>query len=462
MIALSNIRDGEGRCPPKVQQFLLDLLRFNDNTGNVFSDNYYVSTLVAALGHSLIPGQLEIPNFYEDDEDEFDRFDDGTSTDVLEQAVREIDRYRTLDYLMPTYHNSITISCLQASMRLMMAGIIPKDLTPFMIHSRFGNFINVRLASFDALLLLGALDDVQTTKYLCSVIGDDPVPYVRFHVAQSLAEVLGVLMAHDGLDGRREMQESLLVEEDGVITGHEFPSYEHDKPDAYVLDVARRMYGQQPMLRSEVWRVLTSNPYLEHRVLKYLLLFCDILYPPGESILHKLKFRAPTVEEVVMSDALPVVAPAAARTTTPAAPVTTTPIPPPVVTAPPPAQPPSKVPAAQPVSHPAAKPTVVPAKVPRPPSSAAPLPAIQHARELDQIPAQSTVPAAPLASTPVPTPASAPVPAHPPAPKPSKPKTETPKPPKPPKVKAPPVVPVLIQSRIFKWSLINDHIGWVK
>lgn len=314
----------------------------------------------------MIPGHLETHNVYEDDEDEFDSLEDSASTEILEQGVREIDRFRTLDFLMPTYHNVVTTSCLQASMRLMMAGIIPKDSKPFMVHSRFGNFVNVRLVSFDALLLLGALDYDKTIEYLCKVVGEDPAPYVRFHVAQSLAEMLGILMAHDGLEGHREMQESLVVEEDGVITGHEFSPYDHDKPGAYGLEVARKMYGYQPTLQKEVWKLLTGYPYQEHRVLKYLLLFCDILYPPGESILHRLKFRAPTVEDIMMKEPVPVLEPAPARVVAPVAPVAMTPMPLPAATLPPPTQAPPRISPPRPVTPLATNIIPTPMKVPAP------------------------------------------------------------------------------------------------
>ncbi|KAH7057737.1 hypothetical protein BKA57DRAFT_385108, partial [Linnemannia elongata] len=303
-IALSNIRDERGYCPLKVRQFLLDLLRFNDNTGNVFSDNYYVSTLVSALGHSLIPDFTRGRSGMDDDEDEtFEHADDPQGKEVLEQAVREIDRYRTLDYLIPTYHNTVTVSCLQATARLMLAGVIPRDLKMYMMHTRFGNFTDVRLASFDSLLLLGALDNYKASEYICNVIEQDPSPFIRFHVAQGLAEILGIFMARDGLEGHRELHDSLF-EEDG--SSGQKSGQSGDKPALPALDIVRRQYGVQPVLRREVWRILTSYPYLEHRILKYLLLFCDVLYPPGESILPKLKFRSSTNDDIAMRDSSPV------------------------------------------------------------------------------------------------------------------------------------------------------------
>ncbi|KAI1321818.1 hypothetical protein EDD11_000094 [Mortierella claussenii] len=447
-VALSNIRDERGYCPIKVRQFLLDLLRFNDNTGNVFSDNYYVSTLISALGHSLIPDRSQIPqDMFEDEEENFEHMDEIAGAGILDQAVREIDRYRTLDYLIPTFHNTVTVSCLQATMRLMIAGIIPRDLKTFMMHSRFGNFINVRLASFDSLLLLGALDNFKASEYLCNVIEQDPSPYVRFHLAQGLAEILGVIMAREGVDGHRDMHESLLVEEDGISSGFDAHGQASDKPALQGLDSVRKQYGQQPILRKEIWRILTSYPYLEHRILKYLLLFCDILYPPGESILSKLKFRPAVMEDVVMRDPSPAQEPpsipasASARpalSVSASLPITMVPL--------------SQASGSAPLSVttnslpiPAVAPELLAAVAPSPmmqPSQqhvqaptamADPVAAPVPTRTLAPTPTLTLAPTPTLASTPTPTPAPAP------APKPVKVKPETSKPPKTTKAKVPAV-----------------------
>lgn len=43
-------RNAHGICPPDVIRFLLDLFKYNDNSKNRFSDNYYRAALVRALG----------------------------------------------------------------------------------------------------------------------------------------------------------------------------------------------------------------------------------------------------------------------------------------------------------------------------------------------------------------------------------------------------------------------------
>ena len=43
---MAKLRNGHGICPPEVLKFLLDLFKYNDNSKNNFSDNYYRSSLV--------------------------------------------------------------------------------------------------------------------------------------------------------------------------------------------------------------------------------------------------------------------------------------------------------------------------------------------------------------------------------------------------------------------------------
>jgi transcription initiation factor TFIID subunit 2 len=44
------VRDTEGFTPDEVLEFLLHLLKQNDNTGNPYSDYSYLATVIEALG----------------------------------------------------------------------------------------------------------------------------------------------------------------------------------------------------------------------------------------------------------------------------------------------------------------------------------------------------------------------------------------------------------------------------
>lgn len=107
VIAFSQVRDPYGRTPAKVRQFLLDLLKYNDNIGNEFSDGYYIATIISTLGDAFIPTQDIVDGMEEDDPE---------NEKLLEAAVSEIERFRTLDCVIPTYHNVVTMSCLKVTL----------------------------------------------------------------------------------------------------------------------------------------------------------------------------------------------------------------------------------------------------------------------------------------------------------------------------------------------------------
>ena len=54
-LAMSALRNSHNICPPEVVKFLLDLFKYNDNSKNTFSDNYYRAAMVEALGGTVTP-----------------------------------------------------------------------------------------------------------------------------------------------------------------------------------------------------------------------------------------------------------------------------------------------------------------------------------------------------------------------------------------------------------------------
>ena len=64
--------------------------------------------MISALGDAFIPS----PDSHHNDEEGF-HIQNPRDERLLEEAKAEIERFRTLDYVVPSYHNVVTISCLQ-------------------------------------------------------------------------------------------------------------------------------------------------------------------------------------------------------------------------------------------------------------------------------------------------------------------------------------------------------------
>lgn len=54
-IAMAGLRNAHGICPEEVLNFLMDLFKYNDNSKNRYSDNYYRAALIEALGATVTP-----------------------------------------------------------------------------------------------------------------------------------------------------------------------------------------------------------------------------------------------------------------------------------------------------------------------------------------------------------------------------------------------------------------------
>jgi hypothetical protein len=52
---MAGLRNALGICPSDVLDFLMDLFKYNDNSKNRYSDNYYRAALIEALGATVTP-----------------------------------------------------------------------------------------------------------------------------------------------------------------------------------------------------------------------------------------------------------------------------------------------------------------------------------------------------------------------------------------------------------------------
>lgn len=96
LAALSNVRDRYGEAPRAARQLLLGALQCNDNSENVYSDSYFISMLVRALTNTVIASK-RVPSM---------------------EVLREVERLRRSDLLVPSFHNVVTRACLDSLTRV--------------------------------------------------------------------------------------------------------------------------------------------------------------------------------------------------------------------------------------------------------------------------------------------------------------------------------------------------------
>ncbi|ORY34750.1 hypothetical protein BCR39DRAFT_514465 [Naematelia encephala] len=166
--ALADLRNPTtGMSWPEVRGLLLDALRNNDNTHNMYSDSFWLATLVTAIGNA------------------FSASDDHAS------AAEVIDRVLTMDRLVPSFRNVVTEAALQSQLKAILAGQRMNNPRTFLPYTREGNYEAIRLIAFDCLLICRPPGrSMALTTHLVEVIRDDESLVVRRHVARAMAEAI--------------------------------------------------------------------------------------------------------------------------------------------------------------------------------------------------------------------------------------------------------------------------------
>jgi transcription initiation factor TFIID subunit 2 len=167
--------------------------------------------------------------------------------DILEDAKKEIVRYKEMDRLVPSSHNVVTVAILKVCSSLQAQSVVlivvlvafasvacdagrqrpgrvlviyqASDingrfdwLTCSYIIYREGNYVAVRIAAFEGLLLTRWFS-AGILRYLLVTLQHDSSRIVRRHVARAMLESIMLQLALGDIKSSKE--ESVLVEEDG-------------------------------------------------------------------------------------------------------------------------------------------------------------------------------------------------------------------------------------------------------
>ncbi|XP_059641043.1 transcription initiation factor TFIID subunit 2 isoform X2 [Cornus florida] len=106
--AIAMVRSTDKKSPREAVEFVLQLLKYNDNNGNPYSDVFWLAALVQAIG------ELEFGH---------------QSILFLSSLLKRIDRLLQFDRLMPSYNGVLTISCIRTltQIALKLSGFVPID-----------------------------------------------------------------------------------------------------------------------------------------------------------------------------------------------------------------------------------------------------------------------------------------------------------------------------------------------
>lgn len=168
-------------CPPEVLKFLLDLFKYNDNSKNAFSDNYYRAALIRALAETVTPVVVPI-------------FTSNMQLCTIEQipsetklVLDEIVRYLNMDKLLPCYKQTITVACLEAIQSLQRMGHLPSNPYIFRCYAAEDLFYDVRCAAVKQIVgIIKAEQSYSELDFLLDLVENDRVPRFKFFILSQL------------------------------------------------------------------------------------------------------------------------------------------------------------------------------------------------------------------------------------------------------------------------------------
>lgn len=208
-VAMSYLRDHNNQCPKEVLHFLLDLVKFNDNSKNSYSDNYYRAALIKSLSNTVTEA-LSVSL------SEQKILSENMSVD-MQTIVDEVTRSLNLEKHLPSYRYTVTVSCLHAIRNMQYHGHLPQDSDLFKSYAGPGFFGDIRLAAISCLI-----NGVKTNhlkedyEWLFSLAQHDRVPHVKIGIMHELAENPPFLK-----EGKSPLNNSEVIEQLWNFINHE-------------------------------------------------------------------------------------------------------------------------------------------------------------------------------------------------------------------------------------------------
>ncbi|XP_054152986.1 transcription initiation factor TFIID subunit 2-like [Oppia nitens] len=182
-LSMAGLRNILGICPQEVLKFLKDLLKYNDNSKNKFSDNYYRASLIDAISETVTPIVTAV----------IDPTGKQITPDALSAETKwileEITRYLNLEKLLPCYKYTVSVSCLRAIRHLQRMGHLPSNSMFFREYAVSGLFIDVRKAALKALIDITKAemrkDDLD---FLLDLVENESISDIRLFILKQLVK----------------------------------------------------------------------------------------------------------------------------------------------------------------------------------------------------------------------------------------------------------------------------------
>lgn len=271
--AMSRVRDDNDHAPAEVKEFLLDKLRYNDNSANDFSDAHFVAALLEALTTALIARPRK-PTQGQMDIDTEAGFHD---LEVFERScLNEIDRYRRMDEWTSSYQNLYSRTALECQARLQQAGITYHSASYFIQFTRSGNFDMLRNTAYNVLADLDLFSNPVVVRYFISSMINDGSLWIRARARLAFGRAIAQKAIGEKKVNNPDI--SNLVIEDVDLDVQTAEAARRTSIEA-ALDALKKEMGHNEWLQQFLYEAL-CHPNAGFEDKKVFLEYCIMLYEP--------------------------------------------------------------------------------------------------------------------------------------------------------------------------------------
>lgn len=284
--AIARIKGENGKPPMEARRFLLDLMRYNDNRGNDYSDDYYISTLMRCLAECLVSISTAVVLPWFNIEERTEEFD------FTKKAIEELTRHQRLDEWIPTFQNIYTTTGLDCTLKLVMNRIMPFNPSEFSQYAQLGNADNVRLKAWECLIRLGMIRKDSVLRFLMHEIRSDPSPYFRTQLLLIFDIAVGQIATGDVFAPSKPQEATRGLVIDQEADGSARASNLARQSLAGALNGLKQDLVNNQTLRSVLEEALKSRT-LSLSDMTHLLDFCDMIFRDRRKSTLPVKLRYP-------------------------------------------------------------------------------------------------------------------------------------------------------------------------
>ncbi|KAL8720499.1 MAG: hypothetical protein Q9225_002652 [Loekoesia sp. 1 TL-2023] len=251
-----------------------------------FSDSHYLATLMEALSEAMAskpPPDRDIDGDFTFGED------DGDDLRFHNSCLAELDRYRRTDEWLPSYHNILSLTALDCTRVLSLAGVIKANPATLIQYTRDGTADELRINAFANLFEMGLSKNDAVLRWFLFAMGTDPSPCFRSQAFRLFGKILGALaIGQKSEDASTQQQDGLIIEQEESSTNARKADLARRTTVVGALAALKYEVKDNETLKKGIWTAV-SSPSISFPEIKELLDLCTLLYDPESSMLVKLK-----------------------------------------------------------------------------------------------------------------------------------------------------------------------------